>query len=100
LDLFWGQVGGGTQNGSSGGDLLVAANLLGDTEIGQVGVALFIKQDVGGFEVAMDNAVLVGGIQGGGDLVDQLSDLLRGPFLTPGERDSASDPPFIRRMTR
>jgi hypothetical protein len=79
LDLFGGQVGGGTGDDVSGSGGLVIAQLLGDAEVGEEGVAVLVEQDVGGLDIAVDDALLVGGIQGGGDLVEQEGDLLRGP---------------------
>ena len=71
LHLFGGDVGWGTQDGFGLGRLSVCTQFLGDAKIGEVGVALLIEQDVGGFQVAMDDAFPMSSLQGGGDLIDQ-----------------------------
>jgi hypothetical protein len=42
--------------------------LLGEAEIEHLGVALGGQHDVGRFEIAVDDAVVVGGAEGFGDL--------------------------------
>ena len=79
MDLFWGDVGRGTQDGAGLGGLHFSAEFLGDAEVGEEGVALFIKQDVGRFEVAVNDAFLVSGFQGRGQLVDQGGGVVRLP---------------------
>ena len=92
LDLLGGDVGRCAQDGAGLGGLRLSAQLLGDAEVGEVGVALLIEQDVGWFEVAVDNALLVGGFQGGGDLVDQSGSVVRLPGARAVERSCQRSP--------
>ncbi len=51
----------------------------GNAEVGQVGVAVLVQQDVGRFHVAVDDAVAVGDGQRGGHLIQQTGHALRWP---------------------
>ena len=50
---------------------------LGDAEIAHHGIALGIEEDVGGSQIAVQNALGVGIVQRAGDGVEQRGDLLR-----------------------
>jgi hypothetical protein len=52
------------------GLVVVAAELLGQPEVGQVDVLARAEQDVGGLDVAVDEPGGVGGVQRGADLLD------------------------------
>jgi len=51
----------------------------GDAEVGQIGVAVVIEQDVGRLHVAVDDAVAVGQRERGGHLIQQAAHPLRRP---------------------
>ena len=51
---------------------------LGDAEVRQVGLALVVEQDVGRLDIAMDEPVLVGGIEGLGHALEHRSELAGG----------------------
>ncbi len=57
----------------------MALKQLGDPEVGQIGVAVCIEQDVGWFHVPMDDAVAMGHVQRGRHLVDQLRNPVERP---------------------
>ena len=44
------------------------AQILGDAEVSQIGILIFVEQDVGGFQIAMDHADAVRGVQRKADL--------------------------------
>ncbi len=79
-DLLRGDVGrradDAGQHGIAG--LLGVAQVLGDAEVSQVGVLVFVEQDVGRFQVAVDDAHAVGGVQRAADLVEQAQDEVQG----------------------
>src|SRR5437763_1334845 len=60
---------------SSARSLAVAA--LGEAEVGDLGRALRREQDVGGLEIAVDDALVVGSLHGAGDLFEKGGSLLR-----------------------
>jgi hypothetical protein len=63
---------GGTKAIDGGeGDLGLVGEAAGDAEIGEIGVALLIQQDVARFHVAMDHPPAMGTGQGTTDLVEQ-----------------------------
>ncbi len=52
-----------------GGGRAVRLEQFGDAEVGQVGVAVLVEQDVGRFHVAVDDAVTMRRVQRGGQLL-------------------------------
>ena len=51
---------------------------LGQAEIGELGLALRVDQDVGGFQVPVDDALLMGILQVPGEVAGQTGGLLGG----------------------
>src|SRR5664280_1278310 len=69
-DLLGGAVVDRTQEGA-GASETVGGKRLGHSEVAQIGALTWaLDQDVGGLDVAVDDACGVSGIQGGGDLLD------------------------------
>jgi hypothetical protein len=74
--LFWGHVGGGAQDESGFGGaegkravcFVGAFDGLGEAEIENFDLATGSEKDVGGLEVSMDDALVVSGFEGFGDL--------------------------------
>ncbi len=64
--LFGRKVAGRSQHIHRIGDGALIFNQLGQPEIGDLGLALFVQEDVSGFEVAMQNAALMGMMDGTG----------------------------------
>ena len=71
-DLLGGHVGGGAEDEAGVGQTAVVLDALGEPEIGDVRVVLFVEQDVRGFQVAVQDAAPV-------CIVDRQSDLLHQP---------------------
>ena len=67
LGLFWRQVIERPDDVACLGQVF-AFDVLGDAEVGQVGVAVLIQQDVAGFEIAMHDARTMGAVQCFADL--------------------------------
>jgi hypothetical protein len=64
---FGAHVGGGAEDGAAG-EFGGAAGEFDNAEVGEVGVVVGVEEDVAGFDVAVDDAFAVGGVEGGGDL--------------------------------
>ena len=78
--LLRGDVGGRAEHGLLAGQLSGRSQQIpGDAEVGQVGVARFVQQNVGRLQVAVDHAVPVGVIQGAAKLIQQA----QGPWRVP-----------------
>ena len=69
--LLGGHVGGRAQDRAGDGQARVGLDPLGQAEVGDVGLALGVEQDVGRLQVAVQDAALVGVVDGLGDLGDQ-----------------------------
>ena len=67
-DLFGREVLGRPQHRLVGGEVVAEGNRLGDAEVADHGAAFGGEQNVGGFDVAMDDAGAVRGAQRVGDL--------------------------------
>jgi hypothetical protein len=77
LDLLGRDVEDGAHHLAGGGQPAVGVGLLGQPEVGEVGVDLPVpagglEQDVGGLDVAVDQPLGVGGVERGGDLGEDL----------------------------
>src|SRR5262249_60804925 len=68
--VLGGHVGGRAEDGA-GARRAVAAEALGQSEVGDLGPAVGVEQDVGRLEVAVDDAGLVGGVGGAGQRLGQ-----------------------------
>ena len=66
--LFRRHVGRSAQHAAGEGHALLPLDPLGQAEVGDVGVVLVIQQDIGRLQVAMEDAALVGMVNGIGDL--------------------------------
>ncbi len=74
--LFGAQVGRRTGHGPHGrqarpGRAVGPVGQPGDAEIGQEGLAVLVKKDVARLHVAVDDALAVGIVEGGGDALDE-----------------------------
>ena len=83
--LFGGHVGGGPQHLAGHGQIADPFDLLGEAEVGDLGAAVLVQQDVAGLEVAVNDAALVGVGHRFGHRHDQL-----GGF--PGRQRPSLDP--------
>ena len=72
--LLGGDVVGGAEDAALGGQALLVERA-GDAEVGDLGGALLVDQDVLGLDVAVDDVAGVGGAEGAGDL-DRVGDRL------------------------
>ena len=61
-------VGRSAQHAAGEGHALLPLDSLGQAEVGDVRVALVIQEDIGRLQVAMEDAALVGMVDGIGDL--------------------------------
>ena len=68
--LFGGHVAWGPECCTGGGEPLFGPDLFSETEVGNNNVVEFIDQDVGGFQVSVNNAVLVSVMDGAGNIAD------------------------------
>ena len=64
--------------GVQGGGLDVAVRYPGDAEVQHLGLAAVVHQDVAGFEIAVDHALLMGVVNGVTDIGQQPQPLSRG----------------------
>ena len=80
-ELLGGGVGEGADGEAGGGETGGVVEGPGNAEVGEVDAALAVgvgltKQDVGGFDVAVQQAVCVGIVQGSGDAGGDFGDLI------------------------
>jgi hypothetical protein len=78
LGLFGGHITGGPHDGPIHGEgvgITIFGDDFGETEVGNMGLALGIDEDVTGFEVAVENAALVGVGKGASHFGDNLGGL-------------------------
>ncbi len=68
LGLLGGEVRRRAHHGTGLGEVVLASNGHGDTEVGDLHVVVGGDEDVAGLHVAVDDAVAVGEPQGGGDV--------------------------------
>ncbi len=69
--LFWRHVAGRAHNQAGIGQPAVRLETLGQAEIGDIRFALGVEQDIGGFQVAVQNAALMGEVDGSSDICQQ-----------------------------
>ena len=90
-DLLWGGVARRPQRRPLDGQACLARprregrEVLGEAEVGDVGLSRGVDQDVGGLDVAMDDASRVGVVQGEGDLPGDLEGATGREALALGE---------------
>src|SRR5690606_32290582 len=86
LGLLGGDVGGGAHDRAGGGEVPGGAGA-GDAEVGEDGLAVAgAHQDVAGLDVAVDDAVVVGVLEGFGDRGDDRHQLVGGQGTALGDQ--------------
>src|SRR5205814_468168 len=81
--LFRGHVAGRAEYGSGGRHAVIHVETFDQSEIADLRIALGRQQNVGWFEVAMDDPLLMSIMDGASQLLDQLSRLTRRFRLAP-----------------
>ena len=89
-DLLGGHVRRSAQDETGLGQTAVGVDALGEPEIGDMRRAMFVEQNVRGFEVAVQDAAEVGVVDGQGDFLDQPGD---GSRVVPEPRHVALEVP-------
>ena len=82
FDLFRGHVLGGSDDAPGFGEcgIGVAADDFGDAEVSNFYAAFFVDQDIFRFDITMDNAFVVGELEGLANLGNDLEGFARGKF--------------------
>jgi hypothetical protein len=75
--LLGSHVGGSAQDGLGAGLALVFLHPFGEVEVGDLGRAVAAQEDVGRLDVAVNDAVAMGEVQGAGQRLDQPGGLPR-----------------------
>ena len=92
--LLGGHVIGRTDDGSATGLIRVVPDAFGQAEVGDLGTTVGGQEDVGRLEVAVDDPLHMGGVDGAGEDADGprgLSDVLRPAIDVGGETASVDE---------
>ena len=76
--LFGRHVAGGADDRTGDGEIGFEVELTREAEVGDAWFALFIDEDVGGLEIAMEDALLMGVVNGLGNFPDERGSLREG----------------------